>query len=143
MNDPTLPDELEPTADAVRQALTSRAAETEPGPDAYARLATRVASADASPRRTLPWSAPRLAAAATAGLALVAAGFGIATLADDDPAQPGLGQVETADGGTDTTDDAATTTTVAPGATTTPSSIEVPPRAVGHRAGTGHPRHGV
>ncbi len=97
---------FEDTAERIRAAMNDQAADTTPSPDAYARLATRVAQQPEGRRRP-GWIPPaRALVAGVAGLAALAGGF--AVLSGDDSG-PTVVAVEVADGATgDTanTDDA-------------------------------------
>jgi hypothetical protein len=98
---PDTPDRL--TEQRLRSALRSRAERVEPSPDAYARLATRVAASAPTARR---WPSARLAVTAAIGVLVAAAGAAAFLLSGD--------------GGGHHVDTAAPTTTAAP-ATTEPA----------------------
>lgn len=129
MTDP----ELEPTADALRRALSGRADEVEPSHDAYARLATRVVAASsgpgARPGAAARWGRSRLAGAVAATMVLTGAvGAGLTMIGDGDQ---GRGQAVVGGSGADSS---ASTVSPSPGITepgapppTVVDATEVPP----------------
>ncbi len=77
-------DGLAEMASVLSQALADRAAEVEPSPNAYANLAAKVSAASPPSGGFMSgWSSGRMAAAAVAGVAMVAAGVGIVAVSSD------------------------------------------------------------
>lgn len=119
--DPDLDPGLHDTAERLRQTLSDHGATVEPSPDAYARLAQRVATTDRSDRRMTSWmTTPRLALTATAGAVLLIGGaLAVSTMSGSEsldtagpaitsgPGDPVGGQAEDQAALADPTDDAA------------------------------------
>jgi hypothetical protein len=96
-------DGLAQTASVLSRALADRAAEVEPGPNAYANLAAKVATASSRQEGFFSsWSVGRLGAVAATGVVVAVAAVGaVAVTSGGGGSSTGIGEISSADGSDD------------------------------------------